>query len=822
MATIELSPTTRLPVQGLTEREVATRRERGEINDVELESTRTYWRILRENAFTFINILLFAIAILLVVLGLTGDAVVTAGLVLANVVTGVIQEGRAKRQLDRIALLTRPTATVIRDGKEQTIDPREIVLGDSLRLVAGDQVLVDGVLVHGGPIGMDEALLTGESDLVRKQLGEQVFSGTFCMTGSGVYEAQQVGASSVANQITVGARQFRQVKTPLQRDVGWVIRGAAILVVILSLLVADSFRSLYDRLPLVETVQAAAVIVALVPQGLYFMVTVTYAMAAVRMAGQGALIQRTNAVESISHVDMLCLDKTGTLTTNRLKLNALQPTEGSEEQLRACLGDFIASSTAQNRTAEAIAEACPGQRRATAQEIVFSSARKWSAVVFDDPMRQGLYVLGAPEMLQPHLAPGRDLMPQIDQWTAQGLRVMLFAHQPGTRRIDEVDGDARLPGNLQPLGLLSISDELRPEARTTITRFAEAGVSLKIISGDHPETVAALARQAGISNDAGVLSGLDLPDPSDERFVTLIEETTVFGRVTPQQKQQMVQSLRENGHYVAMIGDGVNDVLAMKQANVAIAMRSGNQATRSVADLVLLEDSFGVLPTSVMEGQRILRGMGDVMRIFLARTLSVMLVVFGTALLQVEFPITPKHNSILALLTVGVPALVLATWARPGVPPKGILRSAIHFVIPAALLIATLSLAVYMLYHSLSDDIVAARSALTTTAVFCGVILILFVEPPNQRWVGGDELSPDRRPVYLAGIMLILFVLTVAVPPIREFYELEVLDFFGYIVIGFAVVGWTFLLRTVWRMHPFEWLAATWRRFRKRRGRYAA
>jgi cation-transporting ATPase E len=212
--------------------------------------------------------------------------------------------------------------------------------------------------------------------------------------------------------------------------------------------------------------------------------------------------------------------------------------------------------------------------------------------------------------------------------------------------------------------------------------------------------------------------------------------------------------------------------------------------------------------------------MGDVMRLFLARTLSVMLVVFGTALLQVEFPITPKHNSILALLTVGIPALVLATWARPGVPPKGILRSAIHFVVPAAALIATLSLAVYMLYHSLSDDIVAARTALTTTAVLCGVILILFVEPPKQRWVGGDELSPDRRPIYLAGVMLVLFVLTVAEPIVREFYELEVLDFFGYIVIGFAVLGWTFLLRTVWRMHPFEWLAATWRQYRRqRRGR---
>ncbi|MBU1747140.1 MAG: HAD-IC family P-type ATPase, partial [Chloroflexi bacterium] len=481
-----------LPILGLSEREVLARRASGQGNGARLSTSRTYAQILRQHAFTFINVVLFAIGIVLVLMGRWSDAVVTAGLVLLYVVVAVVQEARAKRQLDRIALLTRPRAAVVREGQERAVDPVEIVLGDVLVIRPGDQVVVDG-LVLDGQMHADESLLTGESDLVPKHPGDPVYSGSFCVTGRAAYEAQKVGADSLAHQITASARAFRQVKTPLQRDVDFVIRMLVFLVSQLGILLAISFAM--RHMPAVDLVQMAAVVVALVPQGLLVAVTVSYTMGAVRMAGRGALIQQINAIESLSHVDVLCLDKTGTLTTNRLRIHAIHPIGISEAELAHALGDFVTSATDGNRTAAAIAEAYEGQARRVREEIPFSSARQWSALRFDDG---SVYVLGAPETLQPNLRPGPDLGPQIDEWTAQGLRVLLFAYHPDPVPLHDADDQPQLPDDLIPLGLLSLADELRPEARATLDAFEGAGIQIKIISGDHPQTVAALARQVGL------------------------------------------------------------------------------------------------------------------------------------------------------------------------------------------------------------------------------------------------------------------------------------------------------------------------------------
>jgi cation-transporting ATPase E len=309
--------------RGLSEAEVVARRQRGQGNDVRFETGRTYLQILRKNAFTFVNTVLFAIGIVLVLMGQWGDAVVTAGLVLLNVIVGVYQEGRAKRKLDQIALLNRPKATVIRDGREKAVDPGEIVLGDLLVARLGDQIIVDGEIVGEGHIRVDESLLTGESERILKGPGDPVYSGTFCVAGMAFYRAQKVGADSVVNRLTAGARAFRQAKTPLQRDIDFVIRILVILVTPLGVLLGISF--LLKGVPVVEWIRVAAVIVAMIPQGLFFMSTVAYAMGIVRVAGKGALIQEANAVESISHVNLLCLDKTGTLTTNRFELEEVIP-----------------------------------------------------------------------------------------------------------------------------------------------------------------------------------------------------------------------------------------------------------------------------------------------------------------------------------------------------------------------------------------------------------------------------------------------------------------------------------------------------------------
>jgi cation-transporting ATPase E len=792
-------------IQGLSESEVVARRARGQGNDFQLQSSRSYLQILRQNALTFINTVLFAIGIVLILLGRVGDAVVTAGLVLMNVIVGVVQEGRAKRVLDHIALLTRPKATVIRDGQERTIDPGEIVLGDVLIVHPGDQIVVDGQVIGDGRMDVDESLLTGESDLIPKRAGDAVYSGSFCVTGSAAYEAQQVGAESMANQLTAGARAFRQVKTPLQRNIDFVIRILVFLASQLGILLALSFA--IKGLPVVESVQVTAVIASLVPQGLFAMITIAYAMGAVRIAGKGALIQQANAVESLSNVTVLCLDKTGTLTTNRIQLRELYPMGVQEDELRRILGAYVTSASSRNRTAEAIGEACGGQVRRVHQEVSFSSARKWSAMAFDDGTLRGVYVLGAPEVLQPHLTINTTWAPKVEEWTARGWRVLLFAYRPELMSLRDGDDRPQLPSELVPLGVLGFSDELRHEAQRTLQGFSAAGIRLKIISGDNPHTVAALAWQAGLERDIRVVSGLELAEMDDAQLAEVTEEATIFGRITPQQKEQLVHNLRDKGYYVAMIGDGVNDVLSLKQAQLGIAMQSGSQATRSVADIVLMNDSFAVLPTAFREGQRIVNGMQDIVRLFLTRTFYVTLLILGTAIVGVSFPVMPKHNSILALLTVGIPTLALAAWARPDKPPPSLLRSVSHFVFPAAFTVAVVAIGVYLVYLHVTDDVELARTALTTTTVLCGIALVPFVEPPTPAWAGGDDLSGDWRPTLLALGMLALYSLIMLVPTVRKSFELATLRGVDVALIAAVIIVWALVLRFVWRRRLFErWL----------------
>jgi cation-transporting ATPase E len=426
-------------------------------------------------------------------------------------------------------------------------------------------------------------------------------------------------------------------------------------------------------------------------------------------------------------------------------------------------------------------------------------------LTLNDSDMSGVYVLGAPEILQAHLKAGADLGSRIDEWTASGLRVLLFAHSAKPISLYDENGSPEMPQDLVPIGLLGFTDELRSDAQETLKGFAEAGVELKVISGDNPTTVAAVARQAGLASDNSVVSGLQLDDVDDAHLAEISKRTLVFGRITPGQKERLVRVFKESGEYVAMIGDGVNDVLSLKQAHLGIAMQSGSQATRGVADMVLLGDSFSVLPTAFSEGQRIVNGMQDIVRLFLTRTLYVTQLIIGVAIVGVAFPIIPKHNAVLAMLTVGIPTLALAIWARPERPPPSLLRSVSHFVLPASFTVAVAALAVYLIYLQAMDDVQIARTALTTFTVLCGLVLIPFVEPPTQFWVGGDKLSGDKRPAVLAAALLALFAVIVLLPAARDFFELVLLRPLDYALIALAVVAWALTLRFIWRRELFEW-----------------
>jgi cation-transporting ATPase E len=811
VTTIEL-PRVAESLNGLSDAEVAARRAAGMGNRLAAPTGRTYAEILRENVFTFVNNILFGLGFALLLLGRHSDALVSVGVVAANLLVGVVQEVRAKRILDRIALLTRPTATVIRDSQARSVDPSEIVSGDLLILAPGDQVVADGHLVSGR-IEVDESLLTGESHEVPKQSGDQLYSGTFCASGTAVYVAEQVGSDSLANQLTASARAFRRVLTPLQRQVHLVVRLILVLAVTLGLVVlADA---VVDGTSVVESVRMAVVIAGLVPNGLFLAMAVAYALAAIRISGKGLLVQQANAVESLSHVDTLCLDKTGTLTTGRLNLRQLQPIGISEPQLRRLLGEFVASAASGNRTSAAIGAACPGEPRQVDEEVPFVSARRWSALHVLD---SGFFVLGAPELLSP-LA----FQDEVRAWADQGLRVLIFAAAPDALSLFDTDGQPSLPEHLEALGLIALEDELRPGARETLREFAVAGVRLKLISGDHPAAAYAIARQVGLASEQPPVSGADLATLDAAQLQQVVSGASVFGRTGPQQKHAIIQALREQGHYVAMVGDGVNDVLALKQANLAIALQSGTQAARSVADLVLLEDSFEALPRVVLEGQRIVRGLLDILRLFLVRVIYTALLIVFVGVIQAGFPLGPRHNALLALLTVGIPTLALAAWARPErLPTGGILRWLAHFVAPAAWSMALLGFVVYMAYFlparaaalhfapgvEQAEALLAARTlaqtALTTISIMCGLVLVVFAEPPSPFWTGGAPLSRDWRPTLLAAGLLVAYAAIILLPPLRDMFDLAPLRVIDLAGLSAAAVAWATALRWAWRSRLVE------------------
>jgi cation-transporting ATPase E len=795
---------------GLTQIEAVQRQASGQGNNVQLQSSRSYREILQENLFTFINIVFLGISIVLALLHNFGDAILVAVVIFSGVIISIYQEIWAKQQLDRIALLNRPSASVIRDGYEQYIDPTDIVLGDILIIRAGEQILVDGTIVGDGRIDVDESLLTGESDTISKKSGDQVYSGTVCVGGNALLQATKVGADTIAHQLVTGARAFRQIYTPLQKEINLVIRACLLLACFLWILVGISF--LGRSYPIADTVQRAAVIAGLVPTGLVLAITLAYGIAAVHMVGDDILIQQANAVESLSNVDVLCTDKTGTLTTNHISVVATDPIDTTDDDFAQRLGDFAASITTHTRTSEALITVFPGCKRDVRAEVAFSSMRQWSAIELADGIAPGTYVLGAPEVLATVMALTPTITNQIEQGTYQGLRVLLFAYSP---RMGIIRHDDRplLPPDLIPIGIIQFSDQLRPEVQTTLQQFSQAGIQVKIISGDNPQTVASLAIQAGFSGNSRIVSGQELATMDDAQFANTAATATIFGRITPDQKARIVQMLRQQGHYVAMIGDGVNDVLSLKQANLGIAMESGSKATRGVADIVLLKDSFAALPHAFLEGQRIRSGIRDVLTLFVVRVLCTTILIFATAMATDSFPLVNKHSAVTALIGVGFPTIVMPAWAKPRILARrrSVVRSLLHFTIPAAVSMALVALLVYMLYLvkeiiDLSPDVdfkqldyTLPRTALVTILVFCELLLIPFLKPPTTAWVGGEPLSKDWRYSIVALALLGLYLLILYVPPLRQFFELAPLTLWQLGFISLVAVEWGLILRAVWR-----------------------
>ena len=609
------------PARGLSAEEVAERVRRGEVNDVPAAPTRTVGQILRANIITRFNALLGAMLVLILIVGPLQDALF--GLVLvANAAIGIVQELRAKRTLDRLTLLSAPRARVVRDSDVRAVQPGQLVLDDVLVLEPGDQVVVDGEVVASAGLELDESLLTGESEPVAKAVGDITMSGSFVAAGAGRYRATAVGSDAYATRIAQDARRFTLTGSELRsgidrilRYVTWAIVPTAALLFVSQLRTHDGWRAAMSG--------AVAGTVAMVPEGLVLLTSVAFSVAVVRLARRRVLVQELPAVEGLARVDVLCIDKTGTLTEGRLSLEIVERLDDAVDPL-PILAAFAAADAAPNATLRAIAEAAGHAPDWTCTETTpFSSARKWSGATFAD---HGSWVVGAPDVLTDDEA----VLSRVHTHAAEGKRVVVLARAASL--------DVERTPDVAPLAIAVLADRVRPDAAATLGFFDDQGVAVKVLSGDAPTTVGAIAATLGLP---GADDPVDARRLSDEELPAAVEAHGVFGRVTPQQKRAMVGALQAAGHTVAMTGDGVNDALALKDADIGVAMGSGADATRAVAQVVLLDATFDALPSVVAEGRRVLGNIERTANLYLNKTVYAMVLSLAVGVAGVVFPFLP-------------------------------------------------------------------------------------------------------------------------------------------------------------------------------------
>ena len=801
------------PAPGLSAAEAAARAAAGRAN-VDTARHRTDGDVVRANALTFFNIVLAALILALLASGGFRDGLFVGGVVAANVAAATVQELIATRRLRELRALSAPSATVVRDGVARSIPAEEVVQGDLLHLASGDQVVADGrVLARVAEV--DESLLTGESEPVRRGPGEELRSGSFCVAGDCYYSAQRVGVEAYTVRLTADAREIVRRASPLTYRFARLLR---VLLIATGLLAAALFIqfNVQDR-GFGESLRATtATVTTVVPVGLLLGMTVVTSVGALRVSRSGAIVQDIHAVEALNYVDVIALDKTGTLTTNRLHVAAIvwapsltasgeayagagAEAEAGAERWVPWLGAFARATAGESRTAAALAESL-GARAGPARAVdgvPFSSARRWSATALEAggvgaPERR-VIVMGAPETLLAAAAGGatgdgrgaRDaarLRGDYRLATAEGLRGVVLAEADALP-----DPDAPLPA-LRPLALVTIADELRQEVRGAFELMERLDIQPKVISGDNPETVSALLAQLGVPLAGGAISGDEIETLDDEELGGVVESASVFGRITPRQKERLVRALVGRGHFVAMVGDGANDVRALRAADVAVAMASGTATARAVAGIVLLEDSFGALIRGAQEATFVLGNAARLSKLFLTKSVYAYLLILVTNLLGLDFPFLPRQGSVMSLLTLGIPALFISVGVPPRDAGRDFTRAVLRFALPAGVALAGSAIIVQFLVEGLlSRDIEEARTLVSVTIVVVGVAYVVEVLGLE----GADWRSPLRPllTVGLAAAMLGALLLVVRVGWLRDFFAFTEVPAAAWIVVLIATVA---------------------------------
>ncbi len=781
---------------GLSDADVAQRVAEGKTNDVPTRAARSVSDIVRGNVFTRINAIL---SVLLIIVLSTGSVINGAFglLIVANSAIGIIQELRAKQTLDKLAIVGQAKPLVRRQSGTVPLAPREVVLDDVIELGPGDQIVVDGVILEESNLEVDESLLTGEADPVAKDAGDHVMSGSFVVAGSGAYRATKVGREAYAAKLAEEAAKFTLVKSELRTGINKILQFITYLLVPAGALIIYTQLFTTDAGWQESVLRMVGALVPMVPEGLVLMTSIAFAVGVIRLGHRQCLVNELPAIEGLARVDVVCADKTGTLTENGMRVSDLKRVAGGSGGLQRraharsagddpginSMADVLAQMAADdprpNASIAAIAEAykMPPDWTATAT-APFKSATKWSGTSYAE---HGNWVIGAPDVL---LDPASEAAEAAEQIGAQGLRVLLL----GSSDLPVDDPDA--PGTVSPAALVVLEQRVRPDARDTLDYFAAQKVSVKVISGDNAVSVGAVAASLGLEGET--MDARKLPEAPDALADTL-EEYTTFGRVRPDQKRAMVHALQSRGHTVAMTGDGVNDVLALKDADIGVAMGSGSSASRAVAQIVLLDNKFATLPYVVGEGRRVIGNIERVSNLFLTKTVySVLLAVlvgvaglsaklFGTD--PLPFPFQPIHVTIAAWYTIGIPAFVLSLAPNKERAHPGFVRRVMTSALPSGLVVGLATFISYLLAYqgraATGTEQTQASTAALITLLVSALWVLAVVARPYEWWR-----------VALVAVSGLGYVVIFSIPLARKLFMLDTSNVAGTVLaLGIGLLG---------------------------------
>ncbi len=768
------------PDQGLTDLQVQQRLAAGWGNLAPKSAGKTEKEIVLSQCFTFFNIVFVVMAVFLALSGSSVKNMTFMLVVVINTVIGILQQIRAKRAVEKLALVAEAQVQTVRNGRLTELPSHSLVRDDVIQLSAGDQVCADGILLQGRLL-VNESLITGEDRPVTKEPGDSLLSGSFLVSGTGRIRLTAVGCDAFANKLALEAKKNPQAaKSGMMKALDQLIRfmGFALIPVGLALFY-QQFMTLQRGLQ-VSAEATVAALVGMIPEGLYLLTSVAMAASALKLSQKQVLVQDMNCIETLARVDVLCVDKTGTITEPKMEVSQVEPLD-PDADLSALLGAFYAGSP-ENETGRAIQESYPRDPGwVCTREIPFTSQNKWAAREFAG---HGAFVIGAPQLLLGSAFP--EVARQAQRWAALGYRVLLAASG------DFPENTVLSKEKLQPLALICLNNRIRPEARDTFSYFREQGVAIKVISGDDPATVSHIALLAGIENaqayvDAATLSEADLPQAA-QRY-------TVFGRVTPEQKKGLIQALKAQGHTVAMTGDGVNDVLAMKEAHCGIAMASGAQAASQVAKLVLLENNFAVMPDIVAEGRRVINNIQRAAALFLVKNIFSFFLSWISVFSSLPYPLMPLHLTVVSAMTIGVPSFFLAMEPNYARVSGSFLKGALLRAFPGGLTNIFAVLAAMLVLPRFGLTAGETSAVCTALLSVVGLLVLLQISAPMGTW---------RKIVW--GAMAALLALCFTVIP--GFLELKITSSTALLLLGIlaaAAVGVFFLLQLLFRLGEKAW-----------------